>query len=77
MLAGSPDKNVFLPTCLGAWRPACLPQPSMLAGAPEVGKKYVIVGLRRLKDFYPQLVAENLKRKKFPAEVKFRLATSG
>ena len=49
LLAGSPDKNVFLPTCLGAWRPTCLPQPSMLAGAPEDGKKYVIVG-RYLKD---------------------------
>lgn len=66
LLAGSPDKNVFLPTCLGAWRPTCLPQPSMLAGAPEDGKKYVIVGLRRLKDFYPQLVAENLEKEEIP-----------
>lgn len=66
LLAGNPDKNVFLPTCLGAWRPTCLPQPSMLAGAPEDGKKYVIVGLRRLKDFYPQLVAENLEKEEIP-----------
>ena len=66
LLAGSPDKNVFLPTCLGAWRPTCLPQPSMLAGAPEDGKKYVIVGLRRLKDFYPQMVAENLEKAEIP-----------
>ncbi|MFR2393156.1 MAG: glycerol-3-phosphate dehydrogenase subunit GlpB [Varibaculum cambriense] len=55
-----------MPTCLGAWRPTCLPQPSMLAGAPEDGKKYVIVGLRRLKDFYPQLVAENLEKQEIP-----------
>ena len=66
LLVGSPDKNVFLPTCLGAWRPTCLPQPSMLAGAPEDGKKYVIVGLRRLKDFYPQMVAENLEKAEIP-----------
>ena len=66
LLVGSPDKNIFLPTCLGAWRPTCLPQPSMLAGAAEDGKKYVIVGLRHLKDFYPQLVAENLKKAEIP-----------
>lgn len=66
LLTGSPDKNVFLPTCLGAWRPTCLPQPSMLAGAPADGKRYVIVGLRRLKDFYPQLVAENLEKEEIP-----------
>lgn len=66
LLVGDPDKNVFLPTCLGAWRPTCLPQPSMLAGAAEDGKKYVIVGLRRLKDFYPQLVAQNLEKEEIP-----------
>lgn len=66
LLVGNPDKNVFLPTCLGAWRPTCLPQPSMLAGAAADGKKYVIVGLRQLKDFYPQMVAENMQKGELP-----------
>ncbi|WP_122820165.1 glycerol-3-phosphate dehydrogenase subunit GlpB [Varibaculum vaginae] len=66
LLVGSPDKNVFLPTSLGAWRPTCLPQPSMLAGTPADGKKYLIVGLRQLKDFYPQIVAENLEKAEIP-----------
>lgn len=68
LLVGNPDKNVFLPTCLGAWRPTCLPQPSMLAGAAADGKKYVIVGLRRLKDFYPQMVAENMQKGELPGD---------
>ena len=38
----------------------------MLAGAPEDGKRYVIGGLGRLKDFYPQLGAENLEKEEIP-----------
>lgn len=62
LLMGDPHKNVLLPTALGALRPTCYYQPSMAAGIPAPGRSYVIVGLRRLKDFYPKLVAENLSR---------------
>ncbi len=62
LLVGDPNKNVMLPTAVGAVRPTCYASPSMLAGEVTAGKKYVIVGLRRLKDFFPQIVAENLAK---------------
>lgn len=62
-LCGSLDHNVLIPTALGALRPTALYQPSMEAGIP-VGQSYVIVGFKRLKDFYPALAAENLRLQK-------------
>lgn len=66
LLIGDPKKNVLLPTAIGALRPTALYQPSMAAGIPQAGRSYVIVGLRRLKDFYPTLVAENLSHQEGP-----------
>ncbi len=66
LLLGDPASNVLLPTAIGALRPTALYQPSMAAGIPAAGRSYVIVGLRRLKDFYPTLVAENLSRQEGP-----------
>jgi len=58
LLTGDPDGGVVLLTALGLWRPTCLYPPSM---ANAVGAdNMVIVGLRRLKDFQPQLIAGNL-----------------
>lgn len=62
LLVGQADANQLFPTAVGAVRPTCLAQPSMLAGACVDGAKFVIVGLRRLKDFHPDLVAGNLAR---------------
>lgn len=62
LLVGDPETNVTLPTAVGAVRPTALAQPSMLAGAAVSGARFAIVGLRRIKDFHPQLVAENLAR---------------
>ena len=62
LLAGDPEVNVFLPTAVGAVRPTALAQPSMLAGDVTSGARWAIVGLRRLKDFHPQLIAANLSR---------------
>ncbi|MCI7513607.1 MAG: glycerol-3-phosphate dehydrogenase subunit GlpB [Schaalia hyovaginalis] len=66
LLLGDPHANVLLPTALGALRPTCLYQPSMAAGIARAGRSYAIVGLRRLKDFYPTLIAENLSRQPGP-----------
>jgi len=60
MLAGDAAANTYLPTAVGAWRPACLYPPSMAAGRQGASEHLVIVGLARLKDFYPQLIAGNL-----------------
>lgn len=62
LLVGDGTRNFRLPTAVGALRPTALAQPSMVAGEPADGASYVLVGLRRLKDFYPELVADNLSR---------------
>lgn len=61
-LTGDADTNRLYPTAVGAMRPTALVPPSMAAGAIEPGKKMVVVGITELKDFHPQLVAENLSR---------------
>jgi len=66
LLAGDESQNILLPTAAGAMRPTCLAQPSMLAGRCVDGARFAIVGLKRLKDFYPALVAGNLARTPIP-----------
>ena len=66
LLVNNDGKNFLLPTAVGSLRPTWLAQPSMVAGHFSGGERVVIVGLRRLKDFYPQLVAENLAKADFP-----------
>lgn len=66
MFAGDPSTNINLPTAVGAIRPTALVPRSMAAGELVDGKKFLIVGLARLKDFYPGLVAENLSRTPLP-----------
>lgn len=65
-LNGDMHRNELYPTAIGAMRPTALVPPSMAAGHCVAGKKFVIVGIRELKDFYPQLVAENLARTDLP-----------
>lgn len=66
LLVGDAEANYQLPTAVGAIRPTCLVQPSMVAGNVTAGARFAIVGLRRLKDFHPKLVAENLARTPLP-----------
>lgn len=66
LLVGDPEANYHLPTAVGALRPTCLAQPSMIAGNLKAGSSVVVVGLRRLKDFQPELVAGNLARTELP-----------
>lgn len=66
LLVGDIEANHLFPTAVGAIRPTCLAQPSMLAGACVDGARFAIVGLRRLKDFHPELVAGNLARTPLP-----------
>lgn len=66
LLVGDPETNLLLPTAVGALRPTCLAQPSMLAGQARSGKKLLIVGFQRLKDFPAKLVAQNLARTDLP-----------
>lgn len=66
LVAGDLERNVFLPTAVGAVRPTALATPSMLNGACVDGARFVIVGPRQLKDFHPALVARNLARTPLP-----------
>jgi len=66
LLEGDESENVLLPTAVGAMRPTCLAQPSMLAGRCVDGARFAIVGLKRLKDFHPVLIAGNLSRTPLP-----------
>lgn len=66
LLVGDPEANYQLPTAVGAIRPTCLVQPSMVAGQVRDGASWVIVGLRRLKDFSADLIAANLSRTVLP-----------
>lgn len=66
LLVGDPAVNLQLPTAVGAVRPTALAAPSMLAGACVADADFTIVGLAQLKDFYPELVADNLARTDLP-----------
>ena len=66
LLVGDLDRNYLLPTPVGAIRPTALAQPSMVAGECLADKRMVLVGLRQLKDFWPELIAGNLSRTELP-----------
>lgn len=66
IFVGDLTRNYLLPTAIGALRPTALPQASMVEGECTPGKKMVFVGLRQLKDFWPELVAGNVARTELP-----------
>lgn len=66
LLVGDLTRNYLLPTPVGAIRPTALPQPSMVAGECVAGATMVFVGLRQLKDFWPELIAGNVSRTELP-----------
>ncbi len=66
MFVGELSRNYLLPTAIGALRPTALPQTSMVDGECTAGKKMVFVGLRQLKDFWPELIAGNVARTELP-----------
>ncbi len=63
---GDLERNYLLPTAAGALRPTALPQAIMVEGECTAGKKAVFVGLRQLKDFWPELIAGNVARTELP-----------
>ena len=59
---GGLDENLLLPTAVGALKPSAAVQTSMVAGDVRGGGEIVVVGFRTLKDFHPNLLADNLTR---------------
>ncbi len=58
---GSLEKQIMVPTAVGTMKPTCL-APQSLDGAAFEGKsKVVIVGISGLKDFYGDIIQENIR----------------
>jgi glycerol-3-phosphate dehydrogenase subunit B len=70
--AGSLEENLLLPTAVGVPRPSALVPETMTGGDLRGGGRFVFVGLRGLKDFYPSYVAENLMHAALPASITAR-----
>jgi glycerol-3-phosphate dehydrogenase subunit B len=59
---GDLERNLLLPTAVGALRPSALVPETMAAGDASAGGAVCIVGSRSLRDFHPALCASNLAR---------------
>jgi glycerol-3-phosphate dehydrogenase subunit B len=57
---GGLEHNFLLPTAVGAAKPTALVPGAMAAGDLRGGGRFVFVGFRGLKDFYPAFLAQNL-----------------
>ena len=64
---GGLDENLLLPTAVGVAKPTALVPETMAAGDLRAGGRFLFVGLRGLKDFYPAYLADNLARAALPA----------
>ncbi len=59
---GDLDRNMLLPTAVGALRPSALVPETMAAGDSAALERVCVVGSRTLRDFHPALCAANLSR---------------
>jgi glycerol-3-phosphate dehydrogenase subunit B len=60
--AANQGDNLWLPSPVGAARPTFLAPHAQLAGDLHRTEPILIVGLRGMRDFYPELIAENLSK---------------
>jgi glycerol-3-phosphate dehydrogenase subunit B len=64
---GSAEENLLLTTAVGVPKPTAVVPRSMAPGDLRAGGRFVFVGLRALKDFYPEYLADNLRQTKTPS----------
>lgn len=57
---GTAGRNWLLPSTAGAVHPTCLAPASLAKGELSQGGRMLIVGFRELRDFYPNLISQNL-----------------
>ena len=74
--ASNADANLLLPSPVGAARPTFLAPLAQLggdlgSGIPSHGAPMLIVGLRGMRDFFPELIAENLNKQGHRARAAF------
>ena len=67
-LHGSLDKNWLLPSAVGTFRPTCLAPETMIAGDLRRDDPMLVVGIKQLVDFYPNIIAENLVKQGVDAD---------
>jgi glycerol-3-phosphate dehydrogenase subunit B len=70
--AGSLGGNLLLPTALGVAKPSTLVPSTMTHGDLRAGGRFVFIGFRGFKDFYPSLIADNVMRARLPVPVTAR-----
>jgi glycerol-3-phosphate dehydrogenase subunit B len=63
---GDLDENFLVPTAIGAAKPTALVPETMAAGDLRRGGRFLFVGLRGLKDFFPAYLADNVARAPLP-----------
>jgi glycerol-3-phosphate dehydrogenase subunit B len=63
---GGLDENFLVPTAVGVAKPTALLPETMAAGDLRNGGRFVFVGLRGLKDFFPAYLSDNLARAALP-----------
>jgi glycerol-3-phosphate dehydrogenase subunit B len=64
---GDLERNVLLPSAIGALRPSALVPETMAGGEVGADDRVCVVGPRALRDFHPSLCAANLTRAGMPA----------
>lgn len=69
--AVQPGENLWLPSPLGAPRPTYLAPAAQRAGDLSRPEPLAIIGLRGMRDFFPTLIAENLRQSGHPARALF------
>ncbi len=69
--AAAKGDNLLLPSAVGALRPAFLAPQAQLAGDMSRPEPLLLVGFHGLRDFYPELIAENLAKQGFAARAAF------
>ena len=63
---GDLDENFLVPTAIGATKPTALVPETMAAGDLRRGGRFLFVGLRGLKDFFPAYLADNVAQTSLP-----------
>ncbi|PID86543.1 MAG: anaerobic glycerol-3-phosphate dehydrogenase subunit B [Chloroflexi bacterium] len=69
--AANPGDNLLLPSPAGAARPTYLAPQAQLAGDLSRAEPMVIVGFKGMRDFFPELIAENLNKLGYAARATF------
>ncbi len=67
----NPGDNLLLPSPAGAARPTYLAPQAQLAGDLSRSEPIVVVGFKGMRDFFPELIAENLNKLGYAARATF------